>query len=232
MREGVEFSLHGSSLRCRFDLPDDLSLVEVDRGQIHQVLNNLVINAIQASAEGGVLARGRPQRRSSATSEPVATLEPGRYVRLTVRDNGTGIAPEHLARIFDPYFTTKSAGSGLGLATAYSIIKKHGGTLRAESEIGVGTAFHIYLPAVSNAQTVPAGPAPAEASGHMHAPAAGKRARVLFMDDEVVSAGTRRRDARISRLRGRLRGQRRGGARAVPGSAGRGRAIRAPSSWT
>ena len=185
VREGVEFSLHGSSLRCSFDLPDDLAAVEVDRSQIHQVLNNLVINAIQASSEGGRL---HVDARNTVVSRehPVAALEPGRYVRLTVRDNGTGIAPEHLARIFEPYFTTKSAGSGLGLATAYSIIKKHDGSMRAESEIGVGTSFHIYLPAASVVPPAPVGKVSDEVDGHMHAPVAGPTARVLFMDDEVI----------------------------------------------
>ncbi len=183
-REGVEFALHGSSLRCCFDLPEDLAPVEVDRSQFHQVINNLVINAVQASAEGGNLyveARNVLVGREG----PLATLEPGPYVRLTVRDTGTGIAPEHLVRIFDPYFTTKHTGSGLGLATAYSIINKHEGTMQVESELGAGTTFHIYLPAAS--------PEPAAVAGEHVLPAdtrAGKastgRGRILFMDDETV----------------------------------------------
>ena len=184
VREGVDFSLHGSSLRCCFDLSEDLAPVEVDRSQIHQVINNLVINAVQASAEGGVLhvdARNVLVGRDA----PVATLEPGNYVRLTIRDRGTGIAPEHLARIFDPYFTTKSTGSGLGLATAYSIIKKHDGLIRVESEIGVGTAFHIYLPAAVKPEVEPPETAN-RAAESVAAVAAGSRGRILFMDDEIV----------------------------------------------
>ncbi len=185
VRESVEFSLHGSSLRCCFDLPDDLAPVEVDRGQIHQVINNLVINAAQASAEGGIL-HVNARNVTVSREHPVATLEPGRYVQLTLRDTGTGIAPEHLARIFDPYFTTKSAGSGLGLATAYSIIKKHEGTIQVASEIGVGTAFHIYLPAAAPAPAVPSSKIAEDAGGRARAPVVGSRGRILFMDDEVV----------------------------------------------
>ena len=185
VREGVEFALHGSSLRCCFDLPDDLAPVEVDRSQIHQVINNLVINAIQASVEGGVLHVGA--RNVAVNREhPVATLEPGRYVRLSIRDSGTGIAPEHLARIFDPYFTTKRAGTGLGLATTYSIIKKHDGSIQAESEIGAGTTFHIYLPATSISQAVSVALPVAEFGGEAQRTPGGGRGRILFMDDELI----------------------------------------------
>ena len=117
---------------------------------------------------------------------PVATLEPGRYVRFTIRDTGTGIAPEHLARIFDPYFTTKNTGSGLGLATAYSIIKKHDGAIQVESVIGVGTAFHIYLPAASPVQPVAAPQTTEVTRGPAGPVATGSRGRILFMDDEVI----------------------------------------------
>ena len=184
-REGVEFALHGSSLRCCFDLPDDLAPVEVDRGQIHQVINNLVINAVQASAEGGNL-RVEACNVSVGRDCPVATLVPGPYTRLTVRDTGTGIASEHLARIFDPYFTTKSSGSGLGLATAYSIIKKHEGTIQVESEIGVGTAFHIYLPAAAPKPASTPGEKAGTATAKTTEIAVGSRGRILFMDDEAV----------------------------------------------
>ncbi len=184
VREGVEFALHGSSLRASFDLPEDLAPVEVDRHQIHQVISNLVLNAVQASPEGSVLhveARSVPVSRD----EPVATLEPGRYVRLTIRDDGMGIAPEHLGRIFDPYFTTKEAGSGLGLATAYSIVKKHDGAMQVDSTVGVGTAFHIYLPAAAAESAAPAGRVAEEARGYETA-VVSTRGRVLFMDDEAI----------------------------------------------
>ena len=184
VQEGVEFALHGSNLRCCFDLADDLEPVEVDRSQIHQVINNLVINAIQASGDGGILDVSAVNVRVTL-AEPIAPLEPGTYVRLTIRDHGSGIAAQNLARIFDPYFTTKREGSGLGLATAYSIIKKHNGLVQAESEIGQGTAFHIYLPA-GPAPVAPTGPTIVPVDPDLSPAAPGAQQRVLFMDDELV----------------------------------------------
>ena len=184
VREGVEFSLHGTSLRCRFDLPEDLAAVEVDRHQIHQVINNLVINAVQASPEGSVL-NVEAREVTVNPAAPGATLAPGGDVRVDVRGAGPAHAPEHLARIFDPFFTTKSSGSGLGLATAYSIVKKHDGAMQVDSAIGVGAAFHIYLPAAGAAAPAPVGRTVAEVRGHENG-AAPSRGRVLFMDDETI----------------------------------------------
>jgi PAS domain S-box-containing protein len=187
IKESVDFSLHGSSLRCHFDLAEDLRPVEVDRNQIHQVLNNLVINAVQASPRGGSLKVSAENARVTR-EQPVGTLEPGDYVRISIADNGSGIAPEHLSRIFDPYFTTKTTGSGLGLSTSYSIIHKHEGLLQVESAVGKGTTFSIYLPA----SAAPA-PAAAEEPSAAATPAARENPsasdgpkRVLFMDDEEV----------------------------------------------
>ena len=180
VRECVEFALHGSSLRCEFDLPAGLTPVEVDRGQIQQVINNLVINAVQATAGSGQLRVGA---RTIAVSpeKPVTTLAPGEYVRLAFHDNGTGISSANLARIFDPYFTTKAEGSGLGLATSYSIIRKHHGLIRAESELGKGTTFFIYLPVGATVARPPAVSSGAKAqSGRIGG------GRILFMDDEDV----------------------------------------------
>ncbi len=188
VRESVEFALHGSNLRCQFQLAHDLWPTELDRGQINQVINNLVINAVQASAEGGVLHVSASNVLISR-ERPVATLEPGEYVRVSVRDHGSGIAPENLVRIFDPYFTTKSAGSGLGLATVYSIIRKHDGLIQAESEPGMGTVFHIYLPAVvaRPPAVVPAMSVPTDKlNGTERAVRPGSLGRILFMDDEAV----------------------------------------------
>ncbi len=157
--------------------------MEVDRGQIQQVINNLAINAMQATAEHGIL---RVEARNIAVSpeKPVATLDPGAYVRLAISDNGQGIAPANLARIFDPYFTTKAEGSGLGLATSYSIIRKHHGLIQAQSELGKGTTFMIYLPA-SATVVLPATKAPVNAAAKTSLGQKGG-GRVLFMDDEDV----------------------------------------------
>lgn len=128
----------------------------------------------------------RIEARNVAVSaeKPVATLEVGAYVRLAISDNGPGIAPANLTRIFDPYFTTKAEGSGLGLATSYSIIRKHHGLIQAESEPGQGTTFIIYLPA--SATAAPPAANSATATGAKSSSGRERGGRVLFMDDEEV----------------------------------------------
>jgi len=152
LKESVSFALRGSNARCEFFLPDDLWPVEVDEGQMNQVINNLVINAEQAMPEGGVITvRAENTVIEKEDGLPPASqagrLKEGRYIKISIEDQGVGISREHLSRIFDPYFTTKQKGSGLGLTTAYSIIKSHDGYMNVESKLGEGTRFDIYLPA-------------------------------------------------------------------------------------
>lgn len=145
IRDSATFNCRGSQVRAEFDLAQDLWPAEVDTGQISQVIQNLIINAVQAMPSGGMVqVRGE---NITLTAQDPLPLEPGRYVRISVKDFGIGILPEHLPKIFDPYFSTKQKGSGLGLATAYSIIANHGGYLTVESATGRGTAFYFYLPA-------------------------------------------------------------------------------------
>jgi len=139
LKEAAGFAMHGSSVRCEFALADDLWPVEVDEGQLSQVIHNLVINAAQAMPDGGIITIGAANYRSLPEGQ--------RCVRISVADTGTGIPEQHLQRIFDPYFTTKQQGSGLGLATCYSIIKKHGGFISVESTLGKGSTFCLSLPA-------------------------------------------------------------------------------------
>ena len=182
VEESVRFASHGTHVRCRFDLAENLPRLELDRGQINQVFNNLVINAVQASPEGATL-EVEAVAVTVGEEARIATLKPGDYVRITLRDQGTGISAENLARIFDPYFTTKTSGSGLGLATSYSIISKHGGLIRAESELGKGTSFVIYLPAGET------GSAEQDTRVAAGVPPTGEPrmgGRVLFMDDEAI----------------------------------------------
>jgi CheY-like chemotaxis protein len=121
--------------------------VEVDEGQISQVINNLVINAQQAMPGGGtVKVKAENINTHAHGAEHKLPLEDGRYLRITIEDNGLGIPEELLSKIFDPYFTTKQNGSGLGLATTYSIVKNHNGHIELDSKQGVGTQFFIYLP--------------------------------------------------------------------------------------
>lgn len=174
VREAAEFALHGSSVRCEFVIPEGLPTADVDKAQIGQVVQNLVINAVQAMPQGGVIRISLGNVALGEDEHP--PLAAGRYLKLSIADSGRGIHPDHLPRIFEPYFTTKSAGMGLGLATVYSIVKKHRGHITVESELDAGTTFHLWLPAA------PAAEAPRRVS---QAPfAGGMRGRVLFMDDE------------------------------------------------
>ena len=173
VREAAKFALHGSTVRGEFEIADDLWAADVDGGQIGQVVQNLVINAMQAMKGGGSIRIALHNEELAADS--VTPLAAGRYLRLSIADTGTGIRPELLPRIFEPYFTTKEQGSGLGLATVYSIIRKHQGHVSVESELGKGTTFHMWLPAAKQA------PAAMETS---RSPFTVMQGRILFMDDE------------------------------------------------
>jgi CheY-like chemotaxis protein len=143
--DAATFVLGGSNVGLEFTPPPDIWPVEADEGQISQVINNLVINAVQAMPDGGVIQGGLKNVVLSAASP--LPLPRGRYVRMTVKDSGTGISKENVKRIFDPFFTTKKSGSGLGLATAHSILEKHNGHLTVDSQLGSWTRFTAYLPA-------------------------------------------------------------------------------------
>src|ERR1700682_9137 len=141
-------TLRCSHNRIKFQFGADLWPAEIDPGQISQVIANLVVNADQAMPNGGLLRVSCENfRYTSSTTPAIPDLAPGDYVRIGIRDEGVGIPEEYLKRIFDPYFTTKPKGNGLGLATTYSIIKTHNGLITVESEVHLGSAFTLYLPA-------------------------------------------------------------------------------------
>jgi CheY-like chemotaxis protein len=142
--ETATFSLRGSNAKLQFDIDPTLWLVAADKGQLSQVISNLVINAQQAMPDGGII---------TINAENIEGPE-GKKVQITVKDQGVGIAPQYLDKVFDPYFSTKQQGSGLGLASCYSIINKHNGTIVAESELNRGTIFTITLPAVEEQKEV------------------------------------------------------------------------------
>ncbi len=178
IQDTVSFSLRGSHNRSEFEFGVDLSSAEIDAGQISQVIANLVVNADQAMPNGGTLHVSCENFRYSAPTTPaVPDLAAGDYVRIRIRDEGVGIPAKYMKRIFDPYFTTKPKGSGLGLATAYSIIKNHSGLMTVESEVHVGTTFTIYLPAALDQEM------PVEAP-RTFTPAMPGTGRVLVVDDE------------------------------------------------
>lgn len=145
IEQSVSFTLTGSNITSNVDIADDLYTVNADGGQLEQVLNNLLINAIQAMPQGGMVHISAVNR----TPERLGPESPEQkhYVVIVVSDQGQGIAPKNLSKIFDPYFSTKESGSGLGLTSAYSIVRKHGGDISVTSEPGKGTTFEIIIPA-------------------------------------------------------------------------------------
>ena len=145
LKECAEFSLRGSNVKLKFSIPEDLWPVEVDEGQISQVINNLVINADQAMPDGGLVRI--TAENTVVGPEHGLPLTNGKFVKVSIADAGIGIPQEFIQRIFDPYFTTKQKGSGLGLATSYSIVKAHSGLITVESKLSAGATFHVYLPA-------------------------------------------------------------------------------------
>jgi len=149
IRETTKFSLSGSNVECEFDIADDLWLVNVDTGQISQVIQNLVVNADQAMPLGGKLEIKAENKKIK--EEDRLPLSEGNYIKISIKDEGEGIPKKHINNIFDPYFTTKSRGvekgTGLGLSVCHSILKKHNGYINVKSKVEKGTVFHIYIPA-------------------------------------------------------------------------------------
>lgn len=175
IRDSTMFALHGSNVRGQFEIADDLATVEADQGQLSQVLQNLVINAVHAMPHGGVVTVRA--FNTDRVDHPNLSTYTGKFVCIEVQDEGTGISPENLKRIFDPYFTTKSHGHGLGLATSFSVIRRHDGHLAVKSELGKGSTFTIYLPVGRNTvKTEVVEVAKPQSSAH--------GGRILIMDDE------------------------------------------------
>ncbi len=177
--DSANFSMKGSNVKCNFQFDNNLFSVDIDKGQISQVINNLVINAQQAMSKGGTIHIAC-QNKTIGRGDSVK-IKPGNYIHISIADEGIGISQENLTKIFDPYFTTKTKGSGLGLATSYSIIKKHEGCIEVESEENVGTIFHIYLPASKKVSS-----AESDSSKDQQTVAFNGKGTILVMDDEEI----------------------------------------------
>jgi len=172
IKESATFASRGSSVRCDFDFQRDLLFAEVDEGQISQVIHNLVLNAVQAMPDGGVI-QVRGENIHLSRRNELALIE-GEYVKLTIQDQGMGIEKKDIKRVFDPYFTTKPKGSGLGLTVVYAVIDKHKGRITVDSQPGSGTRFSLYLPAILGMTQAPeAAERPTNPGG-----------KILVMDDE------------------------------------------------
>ncbi len=180
LKNSINFMARGSSVKCEFKINDNLAHVEIDVGQINQVVSNLVINSIQAVPEGGLIRVTAENINILGEKPPLKT---GRYVKIIFKDNGCGIEEKNLTKIFDPYFTTKAKGNGLGLSSVYSIIKSHGGLITAESKPGEGASFIIYLPAADGTAAEPGGEVKTAAVKDKKT---GIKGKILIMDDEEL----------------------------------------------
>ena len=175
VEDSAKFILRGSNVKCEVHKDDNLWAVDADKGQISQVVNNLLINADQAMADGGIISLSLTcERIRSGMLPPLAS---GDYVCIAVQDQGVGITPANLKRIFDPYFTTKENGNGLGLASSYSIIKSHNGMMTVDSVVSEGSTFKVYLPKATEA--VKLAPVEQEEDTRIHQ----GHGRILVMDD-------------------------------------------------
>jgi PAS domain S-box-containing protein len=175
VKEAVSFALSGSSVNCTYNIPANLWSTEVDKGQMSQVFNNLIINAIQAMPNGGTVHIGF--ENIPVAEKEVVPLNAGDYVRITFRDEGVGIPKQHISRIFEPYYTTKQTGNGLGLSTVFSILKRHDGYISIKSKVGVGTTFTIYIPALKDTDS-----SDSESVGGIKL----GKGKILIMDDEPL----------------------------------------------
>ena len=171
----ASFALRGSNVQFVFEANPDLWPVDFDEGQLSQIIQNLVINADHAMPDGGEVAI---RCKNMVLKHNDYTLPDGNYVRIVVTDEGTGITPENLKNIFDPYFTTKEHGSGLGLATIYSIVKNHNAHISVDSVVGKGTSFEILIPASESAVT--------KADSATDLDLLKGRGKVLIMDDQDI----------------------------------------------
>ncbi|TNF24623.1 MAG: PAS domain-containing sensor histidine kinase [Deltaproteobacteria bacterium] len=177
-RETADFCLCGTSAELALSAESDLDDSIVDPGQMSQVFQNLLLNAAEAMPDGGVI---RVAARNAAEHELRRTpLPPGRYVRVDVSDQGVGIAPHHVQRVFDAYFSTKQRGSGLGLTTVLSIVQRHGGHVELRSRVGEGTTVSLFVPASESRHE----PTPAQRSASSEHAFADRRA--LVMDDDAI----------------------------------------------
>ncbi len=173
IKDASNLPLRGSNVGLEINVNQRTWPIIVDEGQIGQVISNIVLNAQQAMTEGGTIEI-EAKNKVVSQGDP-SGLTPGKYVRIGIRDHGPGIPEENLNKIFDLYFTTKPKGSGLGLATAFVILNNHGGAITVESKQGVGTTFHLFLPASEEEVKVTEKTEGRVLTG---------KGRVLLMDDE------------------------------------------------
>jgi len=175
--ESADFVLQGSKVSCKYDFEENIWPVDVDAGQIGQVIQNIIINGVQAMPEGGII-QIQCANITDPIKETLLSVHDGEYVRIRITDHGVGIPQQIIDKIFDPYFSTKQLGNGLGLAICYSVIHKHDGYITTSSTPGEGTTFTIYLPAQSDTEI--------ERQQSTAPNIAVKSSRIMIMDDEEM----------------------------------------------
>ncbi|MCC7429578.1 response regulator [bacterium] len=179
LKESAYFDLSGSNVKCDFSIPENIWKVEVDEGQICQVIDNLIINASQAMPNGGKIEIICENVYLDETD--LLPLPNGNYVKISITDNGIGIPKANLKKIFDPYFTTKEKGNGLGLPTCFAILQKHNGYITVESEVGIGTTFLLYIPASFKEEELSK-----NNQGVFLPQSSSGKGKILLMDDEEI----------------------------------------------
>ncbi len=175
LQDTCQFALSGANVACSFEIDPELWMCDYDKNQIAQVIDNIIINAQHAMPSGGNVKVSAANHVLQGKTHP--GLNAGRYVNISISDTGTGIQKKYMNRIFDPFFTTKHKGSGLGLATSYSIMKRHGGIIEARSELGRGSTFHLFLPAADEVEQAAAAVCADNYRGS---------GAILIMDDEEM----------------------------------------------
>jgi len=182
VRETVQFALSGSSVASHFTVPENLWICSIDKNQIAQAINNIIMNAQQAMPHGGIIEV--TAANIMLKDKELPPLTKGNYAKLSITDSGCGIPKEIVDHIFDPFFTTKESGHGMGLAISHSIVNRHGGRIDVESEPGKGSTFHIYLPAFTEAVSSPAQETPVNLLKHTGS------GNFIIMDDEKIIRDT------------------------------------------
>ena len=173
IKSTATFAVSGSNVRCKFSISKDIWLINADLGQLSQVINNIILNAVHAMPDGGSIDIIACNCHSNTQEKFL--IQNKKYIMISFEDQGIGISETNIGKIFDPYFSTKQKGSGLGLATSHSIVHNHKGFMTVKSKLEKGTTIKIYLPASQHQN---------DKNAYQNNHVIGGKGRILVMDDE------------------------------------------------